>query len=160
MKIKAAVVREINRLEIEPVELAPPQANELLIRIKAAGVCHSDLHALRGELRPRPPVVLGHEGAGIVEAAGASVTAFKPGDHVLVNWLPACGACPMCWSGQPYLCERLGTTTFQGNLPDGTTRLTTEDGTPLKHLLGLGHDGRVRRDRSSRCDSNSRRCAV
>ena len=74
MKIRAAVVREINQLTIEEVTLDPPKDHELLVRIHAAGVCHSDLHTYRGELRAMPPLVLGHEGAGIVEAVGAAVT--------------------------------------------------------------------------------------
>ena len=135
MQTRAAVVREFNQLTVETVELDLPKANELLVRVRAAGVCHSDLHNLRGELRLTPPFVLGHEGAGIVEQVGASVTHIKPGDRVLVNWLPADGTCPNCLSGHPNLCERFPATTFQGLLPDGTSRLKTLDGVPLKHLL-------------------------
>jgi S-(hydroxymethyl)glutathione dehydrogenase/alcohol dehydrogenase len=134
-KTLAAVVPELNQLTVETVELDPPKAHELLVRVRAAGVCHSDLHNLRGELRTSPPFVLGHEGAGIVEEVGSGVTRVKPGDHVLVNWLPADDTCPTCLSGHPYLCERLAKTTFQGLLPDGTTRFKRGDGTPLKHLL-------------------------
>lgn len=135
MDIRAAVVRECNQLSIETVELSPPQPGEVLVRIAAAGVCHSDLHTLRCELRARPPLVLGHEGAGIVEAIGDGVTSVRPGDRVLINWLPACEQCPTCLEGHSNLCERLSETTFKGLLPDGTTRLTAQDGTPLKHLL-------------------------
>ena len=135
MRIRAAVVRETGKLTIETVNLDPPKENELLVRIKAAGICHSDLHTLRGELRLKPPLVLGHEGAGIVEAVGAGVTKVKPGDHILVNWLPSCQRCAACLRGQPNLCERLGTTTFVGTLINGTTRISTLDGVRLKHHL-------------------------
>jgi S-(hydroxymethyl)glutathione dehydrogenase/alcohol dehydrogenase len=135
MKIRAAVVTESNRLSIETVELDPPKTGELLVRMRAAGVCHSDLHTLSGELRASPPLVLGHEGAGIVQTVGGGVTKFKPGDKILVNWLPADGTCPTCLSGRPNLCERFSTTTFQGWLPDGTSRLKSLDGVTLKHYL-------------------------
>lgn len=135
MKTRAAVVREINQLTIETVELDAPKANEVRVRVRAAGVCHSDLHNMRGELRLTPPFVLGHEGAGIVEAVGSHVTKVKPGDRILVNWLPADGTCPTCLRGHSNLCERLPRTTFQGLLPDGTSRLKTGDGIQLKHLL-------------------------
>ncbi len=120
---------------METVELDPPKATEVLVHVRAAGVCHSDLHNLRGELRTPPPFVLGHEGAGIVESVGSGVTRVKPGDRILVNWLPADDTCPMCLAGHPYLCERLARTTLQGLLPEGTTRFRTLDGTPLRHLL-------------------------
>ncbi len=135
MKIQAAVVREINKLTIETVELDPPKANDVLVRMHAAGVCHSDLHMMRDELRTPLPVVLGHEGAGIVEQVGASVTNVKPGDRVLINWLPADNTCPACLSGHPNVCERLAKTTMAGLLPDGTSRLKTLDGLQLRHLL-------------------------
>lgn len=135
MRIKAAVAREIGRFAVEEVELDPPKADEVLVRMRAAGVCHSDLHTYKGELRATPPLVLGHEGAGIVEAAGSDVTRVKPGDRILVNWLPACETCPTCLSGRYNLCERLPGTTFQAKLLDGTSRLKTLDGLPLKHFL-------------------------
>ena len=135
MRVKAALAREIGRLTIEEVELDPPKSDEVLIRMRAAGVCHSDLHTYKGELRAVPPLVLGHEGAGIVEAVGGDVTRVKPGDRVLVNWLPACETCPTCLSGRYNLCERLRGTTFQALLPDGTSRLKTLDGLTLKHYL-------------------------
>jgi S-(hydroxymethyl)glutathione dehydrogenase/alcohol dehydrogenase len=136
VKINAAVVREINKFSIETVELDPPKANEMLVRVRAAGVCHSDLHMLRDELRAVLPLVLGHEGAGIVEQVGSNVTKVKPGDRVLVNWLPADNTCPTCLSGHPNVCERLAKTTLIGLLPDGTSRLKTLDGVQLRHLLG------------------------
>ena len=87
MRIRAAVVREIGRLTVEEVELDPPKQTEVLVRMRVAGVCHSDLHTYRGELRATPPIVLGHEGAGVVVAVGRQVGRVKPGDRVLVNSL-------------------------------------------------------------------------
>jgi S-(hydroxymethyl)glutathione dehydrogenase/alcohol dehydrogenase len=135
MRMKAAVTREINQLAIEELELAEPKDSEVLVRMKAAGVCHSDLHTYKGELRAKPPLVLGHEGAGIVEKVGSRVTRVKPGDRVLVNWLPACEVCPTCLNGRQNVCERLPDTTFKALLLDGTTRLTALDGLPIKHML-------------------------
>ncbi len=135
MRIKAALAREINQLTVEEVELDPPKDTEVLVRMRAAGVCHSDLHTYRGELRATPPLVLGHEGAGVVEAVGSRVSRVKPGDRVTVNWLPACEICPTCLNGRYNLCERFAATTFKAVLLDGTTRLTTTDGLPLKHFL-------------------------
>ena len=137
MKIKAALARKINHLTVEEVELSPPKATEVLIQMKAAGVCHSDLHTYRGELRATPPLVLGHEGAGIVTAVGHNVSKIKPGDRVTINWLPACETCPTCLNGRHNVCERLATTTFKAVLLDGTTRLTASDGLSLKHMLGV-----------------------
>jgi S-(hydroxymethyl)glutathione dehydrogenase/alcohol dehydrogenase len=136
MRIKAAVVREINKLAIEEVELDPPKAGEVLVRMRVAGVCHSDLHTYRGELRATPPLVLRHEGAGVVEEVGGDVTSVKPGARVLVNWLPACESCPACLNGSFTLCERFPRTTLRGMMPDGTSRLRTLDGLQLKHYLG------------------------
>ncbi|MCB9147660.1 MAG: Zn-dependent alcohol dehydrogenase [Caldilineaceae bacterium] len=135
MKMRAAVARELNQLAVETVELDSPKDDEVLVRIRAAGVCHSDLHTLRGELRARPPIVLGHEGAGIVEQVGASVTSVKPGDRVMINWLPSCGVCKTCLDDHPSLCETFPGTVFQGLLRDGSSRLHTEDGLTLKHFL-------------------------
>jgi S-(hydroxymethyl)glutathione dehydrogenase/alcohol dehydrogenase len=104
--------------------------------MRAAGVCHSDLHTYRGELRAVPPLVLGHEGAGVIEEIGNGVTGVKPGDLVLINWLPACESCPTCLKGYFTLCERFPGTTLKGMLLDGTSRLKTLDGAQLKHYLG------------------------
>jgi S-(hydroxymethyl)glutathione dehydrogenase/alcohol dehydrogenase len=137
MRTRAALAREIGQLTVEEIELDPPQANEVLVRMRAAGVCHSDLHTYRGELRAVPPLVLGHEGAGIVEAVGENVTRLQVGDRIMVNWIPACETCPTCLSGRYNLCERLPATTFQALLPDGTSRLKTLDGLTLKHYLSV-----------------------
>lgn len=136
MQTRAAVVHETNHLSVETIQLDPPGETEVLIQVRAAGVCHSDLHTLRGELRAVPPLVLGHEGAGIVEQIGSRVTRVKPGDPVLVNWLPADNTCPTCIGGHPNLCERFPKTIFQGKLPSGSSRLRTLDGAPIGHYLG------------------------
>ena len=135
MRTKAAYSLQAGRLEIGEVELAPPQPTEVLIRMRAAGVCHSDLHTYKGELRATPPLVIGHEGAGVVEAVGSRVQSVRAGDRVMVNWLPACESCPTCLSGRYNLCERLPGTTFKAMMLDGTSRLRTLDGTTLKHML-------------------------
>lgn len=135
MKVHAVISRAIDELTVEDVELEAPRAGEALVRIHAAGVCHSDLHTYRGELRTTPPVVLGHEGAGIVEAVGPGVTRVKPGDRVMINWLPSCLECPSCLAGRPTLCERFPATTIQSLMPDGTMRHTTQDGLKLKPYL-------------------------
>lgn len=136
IQMRAAVVRAVNELTIETVLLDAHKPYEVLVRMQAAGVCHSDLHTLHGEMRATPPLILGHEGAGIVVEVGADVRHVKVGDHVLVNWMPQCNDCPQCLRGRPNLCERLPETTFQALLPDGTTRLHTLEGMPLKHHLG------------------------
>ena len=98
MRTRAALAREIGKLTVEEIELDPPKEHEVLVRMQAAGVCHSDLHTYRGELRAMPPLVLGHEGAGIVEVVGPGegVTHVRPGDRVMINWIPACETCPTC----------------------------------------------------------------
>ncbi len=136
MKVKAVVVPRHHELDVTEVELDAPRSDEVLVKIKAAGVCHSDLHTLRGELRAQPPLVLGHEGAGVVESVGDAVTRVKPGDRVMINWLPGCEVCSTCVSGHPTLCETFPETVFQGYQTDGTSRLTASDGGHLKQFLG------------------------
>ena len=135
MNIQAAVALECSQLAIETIKLEPPKAGEVMVRMMAAGVCHSDLHTMRCELRARPPLVLGHEGAGIIEAVGEGVTSVKKGDRVMINWLPSCEACSSCQAGTPSLCETFPDTTFQGLLSDGTSRMHSTDGKALKQLL-------------------------
>jgi S-(hydroxymethyl)glutathione dehydrogenase/alcohol dehydrogenase len=103
---KAAVLNGVNEtLSVEPVQVRDPRPGEVLVRIGAAGVCHSDLHVIKGDLPMPIPCVLGHEGAGVVEEVGAGVTRVAPGDHVVLNWVPYCGSCWYCTSGHMYLCE-------------------------------------------------------
>jgi aryl-alcohol dehydrogenase len=124
MKIKAAVTKEKGApFSIEEVELAAPKADEILVKIKAAGVCHTDEAGRSGELPFAFPVVLGHEGAGIVEAVGSAVTDFVPGDTVCISF-GTCGSCEPCLSGRPYACEKMFTLNFSGTMSDGTKRLS------------------------------------
>ena len=124
MKINAAVLREPGApLAVESLELDAPEAGEVLVEVKAAGVCHSDLHAALGDWPMPPPLVLGHEGAGVVRAIGTDVTSVQPGDHIVFCWAPACGVCPSCRDGRAVVCDRLDKTTYRNRLPSGATRL-------------------------------------
>ena len=107
-RMKAAVLYQAGSpLVVQEVELHGPGRNEVLVRVAVCGVCHSDLHILRGEWAGfDPPIVVGHEGAGIVEHVGEGVTAVRPGDHVVLGWKTRCGECAYCISGRPYLCDR------------------------------------------------------
>jgi S-(hydroxymethyl)glutathione dehydrogenase/alcohol dehydrogenase len=128
MRIRAAVLWEQGAaLSLEPAELAPPGPGEVLVDVKAAGVCHSDLHAARGDWPMRTPLVLGHEGAGVVRDVGPNVSRVAPGDHVVFCWAPACGRCAPCLEGRPVLCDRLERTTFRNRLPSGDTRLRARE---------------------------------
>jgi S-(hydroxymethyl)glutathione dehydrogenase/alcohol dehydrogenase len=124
MNIRAAILWEQGQpLSVEAATLDAPGPGEVLVEMRAAGVCHSDLHPARGDWPMKTPVVLGHEGAGVVREVGASVTRLKPGDHVVLCWAPACGECPSCLDGRAVLCDRLEKVTFRNKLPSGTTRL-------------------------------------
>jgi S-(hydroxymethyl)glutathione dehydrogenase/alcohol dehydrogenase len=137
VRIRAAVLHEPRRpLAIEEVELDPPKAEEVLVRVVAAGVCRSDLHLAEGLLGDgRWPIVLGHEGAGVVEAVGDRVTHVAPGDRVAFCFVPACGSCRACHAGHPNLCEPAGLNGVAGMLMDGTSRLRLADGSVLQHGL-------------------------
>ncbi len=137
IRVRAAVLPEIGApLAVEDVLLDPPGPKEVLVRVCAAGVCHSDLHLARGHLgHERVPIVLGHEGAGIVERAGSDVGHVRPGDHVAFNFAPACGDCPMCRGGRPNLCQTAGSFAWKGTMLDGRTRLRrAATGQPLLHF--------------------------
>ena len=114
-------------LEVREVELDGPQAGEVLVRIAATGVCHSDLSIIDGVIMTLTPNVLGHEGAGVVEEVGSGVTRVKPGDHVIVSWVAACRSCFYCVHGQPQLC--LSGVRSNGMMDDGSTRLHLDGGT-------------------------------
>jgi Zn-dependent alcohol dehydrogenase len=120
--MRAAVLYEHNSpLVIEEVEVDPPKSGEVLVRMAASGVCHSDLHMLRG-VHPSPlPAILGHEGAGVVEEIGSGVANVQPGDHVVLSWLPYCGHCRMCARGRPNICEDVAWSEV-GTMADGTVR--------------------------------------
>ncbi len=135
--MKAAVLNAFaERLRVDDVLLDPPGRNEVLVKIAAAGVCHSDLRLAEGGLgRERIPIVLGHEGAGVVVAVGDGVTHVAPGDHVAFSINPACGTCQFCREGKPTLCSVTAGNGGHGTLMDGTTRLRRLSGEPLKHFL-------------------------
>lgn len=124
MRIHAAILWEQGQpLSVEAAELDGPGPGELLVEIKAAGVCHSDLHPARGDWAMKVPVILGHEGAGIVQEIGGSVARVREGDHVVLCWAPACGVCPPCREGRAVLCDRLEKVTYRNKLPSGAARL-------------------------------------
>lgn len=145
MKVKAAVLYEMGLsapykdsqpLKIETLELEGPKANEVLIKIKAAGLCHSDLSVINGS-RPRVmPMALGHEAAGVIEEVGERVTGFSVGDHVVCTFIPSCGHCIPCREGRPALCENGAKSNTDGEMLEGGKRLT-KDGDEIFHHLGV-----------------------
>lgn len=145
IKTRAAVLREPGRpgpyseskpLVIEEFDLAPPGPGEVLVRVRAAGLCHSDLSVIDGN-RPRPlPMVLGHEMAGVVETAGHGVTDLQRGDHVVASFVPSCGVCGPCVAGRPALCEPGLAANTAGTLLSGARRLC-QHGAPVNHHLGV-----------------------
>jgi S-(hydroxymethyl)glutathione dehydrogenase / alcohol dehydrogenase len=123
-------------LSVEEVDLMPPQKGEVLVRIVATGVCHTDAYTLSGnDPEGKFPVILGHEGGGIVEALGDGVTSVSTGDHVIPLYTPECGKCKFCKSGKTNLCQAIRITQGQGLMPDGTTRFF-KDGKPIFHYMG------------------------
>ncbi|GLX93754.1 zinc-binding dehydrogenase [Herbidospora sp. NBRC 101105] len=135
--MRAALLERVGApLVVRDLDLAPPGPEEVLVRVEAAGVCHSDQHYLAGDLRCPLPVVPGHEGTGVIEAVGPGVTRFRPGDRVCLMWRPRCGQCRNCLVGRPALCEAAGVMVGSGGLLDGTTRLSA-DGEKVHHLLGV-----------------------
>lgn len=136
MRIRAAVLHEPGRVAVEAVELDGPRRGEVLVKVAAAGVCHSDLRLVDGELgEGRWPMVLGHEGAGVVEAVGEGVTHVVVGDPVGFSFVPSCRTCPACLAGRFNLCAPAGKNAASGTLMDGTSRLRLPDGTVLQHGL-------------------------
>jgi NDMA-dependent alcohol dehydrogenase len=122
---RAAVLRTIGApLTIEDIEVESPHPGEVAVRIAASGVCHSDLSMQNGKIPFPLPAVLGHEGAGVVEAVGDGVTSVAPGDHVVISWVPQCGTCFFCAYGQPELCEIGRRGMAKGGMLDGTSRLS------------------------------------
>jgi len=146
MKTVAAVLRAVTDarpyetsrpMKLEEVELGAPRAGELLVRIEATGVCHSDISVVDGS-RVRPlPMALGHEAAGVVEEVGAGVRDVKPGDHVVLTFVPSCGLCPECSSGRPALCTPAAAANGAGTLLHGGSLLQGGDGKPIHHHLGV-----------------------
>lgn len=145
MKIRAAVLNAMGAampyakskpLSIQEIELEPPGQGEILVRMGAAGLCHSDLSVINGD-RPRPtPMALGHEAAGVVETVGPGVDDLKKGDHVVLVFVPSCGHCNPCAEGRPALCEPGAAANTAGTLLSGARRLFSNDGKPVFHHMG------------------------
>ena len=137
MKSRAAVAWGAGKpLTIEQVDVAGPKAGEVLVRIVATGVCHTDAFTLSGaDPEGMFPVILGHEGGGIVEEVGAGVASLKVGDHVIPLYTPECGECKFCLSGKTNLCQKIRITQGKGLMPDGTSRFSLND-QPLLHYMG------------------------
>jgi S-(hydroxymethyl)glutathione dehydrogenase/alcohol dehydrogenase len=137
MRIRAAVLEEFGRpLAVQEVDLAEPKAGEALVRLVACGVCHTDMYTASGaDPTGYAPCVLGHEGAGVVEAVGPETKLVRPGDHVVTLFAPECGECVHCLSPRTNRCLAIRDQQGLGFLPDGTTRLS-RDGEPLRHFMG------------------------
>src|SRR5689334_14947853 len=137
MRMQAAVLEEFGApLVIQEIDLAEPKAGEVLVRLAACGVCHTDLYTASGaDPSGYAPTVLGHEGAGVVERVGEGVTLVRPGDHVVTLFSPQCGECVHCRSPRTNLCLAIRDMQGQGYLPDGTTRLS-RGGEPIRHFMG------------------------
>jgi alcohol dehydrogenase len=145
MKVRAAVLEAMGAeapyakskpLKVWEVELKPPGPGEILVKMGAAGLCHSDLSVINGD-RPRPtPMALGHEAAGTVEQVGPGVDDLAKGDHVVLVFMPSCGNCPPCAEGRPALCERGVVSNTNGTLLSGERRIFSADGRPVNHHMG------------------------
>src|SRR5881398_282641 len=137
MKIRAAVLEEFARpLTVHELDLAEPRAGEVLVRLVACGVCHTDMYTASGaDPSGYAPSVLGHEGAGVVEAVGDGVASVAPGDHVVTLFSPQCHECEHCRSGKTNICTAIREEQNRGHLPDGTTRLSRA-GEPIRHFMG------------------------
>src|SRR5918998_6906549 len=137
MKIRAAVLEEFGKpLAVQDVDLAGPRAGEVLVRLDACGVCHTDLYTASGaDPSGYAPTVLGHEGAGVVEEVGEGVTSVAPGDKVVTLFSPQCRECIHCQSPRTNLCLAIRDQQNKGFLPDGTARLS-RDGEPIRHFMG------------------------
>ena len=136
MKARAAILYEPRKpLVLEEIEIDPPKANEVMVKLVATGVCHSDVHYYTGDAEREMPIILGHEGAGVVEQVGEGVVGIEPGDHVVMTFLPSCGRCRPCHTGKPYLCD-LGAKLRTGMMLDDTRRLRrASDGLEINNLL-------------------------
>ncbi len=137
MKIRAAVLEEFGKpLVVQEIDLAEPRSGEVLVRLAACGVCHTDLYTASGaDPTGYAPCVLGHEGAGVVEEIGTGVTLVKPGDHVITLFAPECGQCVHCLSGRTNRCTAIREQQGLGYLPDGTSRLSRGE-EKLRHFMG------------------------
>jgi len=137
LKITAAVTREKGKFNFETVELAEPKANEVLVRMVACGICHTDVAVIEQFLPIQFPYVAGHEGVGVIEKVGSGVSNFAPGDRVAISF-PSCGKCENCDDARPYACEKNFESMFGGNYRDGTKRMKGEDGQEIGIMFGQG----------------------
>jgi len=136
MKVLASVTHKPGQLSLEEVELAAPKASEALVKTIACGVCHTDAAALHSFIPVTLPIILGHEGVGIVEEVGSEVTTLKKGDRVIMSF-PSCGKCDYCRDGRPYACDNLNTLFFDGTYNDGTKRFSQHT-TDISSFFGQG----------------------
>src|SRR6201996_7052803 len=137
MQVRAAIARKAGeKLSLETVELAGPRDGEVLVEIKATGICHTDEYTLSGaDPEGLFPAILGHEGAGIVVDVGPNVTSLKKGDHVIPLYTPECRQCDYCLSRKTNLCQAIRVTQGKGLMPDGTSRFSLH-GKPIHHYMG------------------------
>ena len=137
MKMRAAVLEEFGKpLSVQEVDLQEPAPGEVLVRLEACGVCHTDLYTASGaDPSGYAPAVLGHEGAGVVESIGEGVTSLSPGDHVVTLFSPQCRECVHCLDARTNLCLAIREEQGKGHMPDGTTRIS-RDGEPIRHFMG------------------------
>lgn len=125
MQTRAALFHAVGEpFEVAEIDLAEPGSADVVVRMHAVGICGTDLHQVKGEFRRPTPMVLGHEGAGVVEAVGAEVRSVRPGDRVVLSWAPGCGSCAGCRRGRPATCRVLNAAIPNGTLPDGTTGMS------------------------------------
>ncbi len=136
--VLAAVLRRVgDPLRVERLELADPGPGDVLVRLGAGGLCHTDLEVMRGAIAMPLPMVLGHEAAGVVVGVGEAVRTIKPGEHVVLSWNPACGRCFYCVRDQPLLCETCARAAAAGSLPDGRKPLRDDHG-PVAQFMFMG----------------------
>ena len=136
MKVFASVTHKPGQLSLEEVELSAPKASEVLVKTIACGVCHTDAAALHSFIPVTLPIILGHEGVGIVEEVGSEVTTLKKGDRVIMSF-PSCGKCDYCHNDHPYACDNMNTLFFDGTYNDGTKRFS-QNGTEVSSFFGQG----------------------
>ena len=141
MKTRAAVMHQAGKLEVEEIELEEPLPGEVVVRMSAVGVCGTDLHSYKGEWDRPTPIVLGHEGAGVIEAVGGEANGLREGERVVLSWAPACGECGPCRRGRPAACGPLSSAIGRGTLLDGRTGHVPR----RRDRLPRHRDGRARR---------------
>ena len=160
MQMQAAILTEAHTpFLIETVDVEAPKTGEVLVKMAASGICHSDWHLVAGKAPFPAPMILGHEGAGIVEAVGEGVKRVQPGDHVALSWKACCGHCFYCQNDQPAICDTYGTEVVGGVQNVGTSRIKW----PRRRRVYLGRTGRlcrVRGDTGSELRANPQRSAA